>query len=61
MTKAELLKALQPFEDETEIMIGDGDRWFDVPSRYEYAQRLTGEGCFVLRLGARILLKRPRA
>lgn len=57
MTKAELIAALQPFTDETEIMIGDKDRWFEVDG-HGYSQRFNGEGCFVLDLGARILLRK---
>lgn len=56
MTKAELIEALQPFMDETEIMIGDKDRWFEV-DKWSYAVRFNGYGCFVLDLGARILLR----
>lgn len=60
MTKAELIEALVPFMDETEIMIGDRDRWFET-SGWGYATRFDGDGCVVINLGARILLKKaPR-
>jgi hypothetical protein len=55
MTKAELLRALEPFTDETEIMIGDRDRWFETQS-WQYGQRLNGNGVVIIELGARILL-----
>lgn len=61
MTKAELLEALAPFDDELEIMIGSSGRWYEV-DHTEYAQRFSGDGCLVLQLGAQILLRvRPRA
>lgn len=56
MTKAELLEALQPFTDETEVMIGDRGHWYEV-DHSEYAQRFNGYGCLVLTLGAKILLR----
>lgn len=55
MTKAELLDALLPFTDETEIMIGDRDRWFET-CRWQYGRRLNGDGVVIIDLGARILL-----
>ena len=56
MTKAQLLEALKPFTDEVEIMIGDNGHWYEVGDR-KYAQRFNGEGCLVLMVGAKILLK----
>ena len=58
MTKAELLAALEPFSDETEVMIGNHGRWYEI-DHHEYAQRFNGYGCFVLTLGAQILLRVP--
>jgi hypothetical protein len=55
MTKAELLQALEPFTDETEIMIGDQDRWFDTRG-WQYGSRLNGNGVVIIEMGGRILL-----
>lgn len=61
MTKAELTEALQPFTDDIEIMIGSNGHWYEV-DHHDYAQRFGGEGCLVLELGAKILLRtRPKA
>lgn len=56
MTKIELLEALKPFTDETEVMIGDRGHWYEV-DHSEYALRFNGYGCLVLTLGAKILLR----
>ncbi len=64
MTKAELLAALEPFMEETEIMIGDHGGWFETGPTWSYGTRLNGDGVVILQLGARILLKAnpfPRA
>jgi hypothetical protein len=56
VTKEELLRALEPFTSDLEIMIGSRGRWYEVDNA-EYATRFSGDGCLVLNLGAQILLR----
>lgn len=53
MTKGELMRALEPFTDEIEILIDDGDRSFEVDHwRYGLIQ---GTGVLVMRRGAQVM------
>lgn len=51
MTKEDIVKLLEPFTNDIEILIRDGERFFEV-DHHAYGVSKTGDGVIVLQLGA---------
>lgn len=59
VTKGELMKALEPFDDDIEIVIGSGELFFEIPG-YAYGIDVTGDGWVIVDKGNSVHMPRLR-